>query len=49
LLQENLEEQDGAARLIQLTGHDATDIKNVITSVVRHEEFFKVQVDSQTQ
>jgi hypothetical protein len=46
LLQENLEEQDGAARLIVITGHEPSDIKNLITTVVRHQELFKVTVDS---
>ena len=36
LLQENLEEQEGAAKLIAITNHEPSDIKNLITAVVRH-------------
>jgi len=36
-------------RLVPQTGHTPSDIRALITQVVRNQEFFKVTVDSQTQ
>ena len=43
------EDNMGLERLIAQTGHTPSDIRALITQVVRNTEFFKVTVDSQTQ